>query len=146
MANYAIERALEQKEGQDNCSWGSYLRGAACSGVLPTNAFSASVKETAPKAAKSTAKTTTASKADDLTIIEGIGPKIADLLVNEGIDSFAKLAKAKAAKIKEILTAAGSRYKMHDPTTWAKQAQLAADGKMEELEKLKVELNGGKVK
>ena len=31
-----------------------------------------------------------------------------------------------------------------DPTTWAQQAQLAADGKMDELQALKDELNGGK--
>jgi predicted flap endonuclease-1-like 5' DNA nuclease len=96
-----------------------------------------------PKAAKTSE---TPAKADDLTIIEGIGPKIADLLRNDGIDTFAKLAKTKAAKVKEILTAAGSRYKMHDPTTWAQQAKLAAEGKMDELEKLKAELNGGKAK
>lgn len=67
-------------------------------------------------------------------------------MLNEGIDSFAKLAKTKADKIKEILVAAGSRYKMHDPTTWAKQAKLAAEGKMDELEQLKKELIGGKSK
>lgn len=81
-----------------------------------------------------------------MTIVEGIGPKIADILRNEGIDSFAKLAKTKTEKIKEILVAAGSRYKMHDPTTWAQQAKLAADGKMDELEQLKKELIGGKSK
>lgn len=29
MANYAIERALEQKDGQDNLSWGEYVRTSA---------------------------------------------------------------------------------------------------------------------
>jgi len=37
-----------------------------------------------------------------------------------------------------------SRYKMHDPTTWPKQAKLAADGKWDELKKLQDELDGGK--
>lgn len=35
MAEYAIERALNHKEGQDNCSWGTYLSGAI-QGALPT--------------------------------------------------------------------------------------------------------------
>ena len=86
----------------------------------------------------------TAVKADDLKIIEGIGPKIAEILIAAGIATFAELAKTKATKVKEILEAAGSRYKMHDPTSWPKQADLAAKGKMDELKKLQDELNGGK--
>ncbi len=33
-ANYAIERALEQKEGQDNLSWGEYVKRSAAGKVL----------------------------------------------------------------------------------------------------------------
>jgi large subunit ribosomal protein L21 len=89
----------------------------------------------APKAAK---------KGDDLKIIEGIGPKAAEVLVAAGIDTFAKLAKTKAEKINEILDGAEAKVQHLDPTTWAQQAQLAADGKMDELKKLQDELNGGK--
>ncbi len=81
---------------------------------------------------------------DDLKKVEGIGPKIAELLNNAGITTFAQLAKTDAEKIKEILSDAGSRYKMHDPTTWPKQAGLAAEGKWEELKKWQDELDGGK--
>ena len=81
---------------------------------------------------------------EDLTKIEGVGPKIAELLNNAGIYSFADLSKASSKKLKGILEAAGSRYQMHDPSTWAKQAKLAAGGKWEELEKWQDELNGGK--
>lgn len=84
------------------------------------------------------------SAADDLTIVEGIGPKIAELLVTAGINSYAELAKTEAEKVKEILAAAGSNFNTADPSTWAEQAQLAADGKFDELEKLKAELDGGK--
>ena len=83
-------------------------------------------------------------KADDLKIIEGIGPKAADVLVGAGIDTFAKLAKAKVAKINEILDGSEAKVQHLDPTTWAQQAQLAADGKMDELKKLQDELNNGK--
>ena len=93
----------------------------------------------APKAAKAKA-----AKADDLKIIEGIGPKAADVLVAAGIDTFAKLAATAAEKVKEILDGAEAKVQHLDPTTWAQQAQLAADGKMDELKKLQDELNGGK--
>ena len=83
-------------------------------------------------------------KADDLKIIEGIGPKAADVLVGAGIDTFAKLAKAKVAKINEILDGSEAKVQHLDPTTWAQQAQLAVDGKMDELKILKDKLNNGK--
>jgi len=44
------------------------------------------------------------------------------------------------------LEAAGSRYKMHDPSTWPKQAELAAKGKWDQLAILQDELSGGKKK
>lgn len=81
---------------------------------------------------------------DDLKRIEGIGPKIEELLVNAGISTFQELAELDVDKLKEILDAAGSRYRMHDPTTWPKQAALAADGKWDELKELQDSLKGGK--
>jgi large subunit ribosomal protein L21 len=95
------------------------------------------VEEKAPKAPK-------AKKGDDLVIIEGVGPKAAEALVAAGIDTFAKLAAASAEEVKAILDASTSKVQHLDPTTWAQQAQLAADGKMDELKQLQDELNGGK--
>jgi len=82
--------------------------------------------------------------ADDLTKIEGVGKKITELLFAEDIASFQDLAKSTPKKIRTILDAAGSKYKMHDPATWPKQAKLAAAGKWDELKKLQSELKGGK--
>ncbi len=82
---------------------------------------------------------------DDLKKIEGIGPKIADLLVAKGIITFADLSQTSSDTLKNILDGAGSKYKMHDPSTWAKQASLAANGNWDALKKLQDELNGGKV-
>ncbi|AEE19729.1 LSU ribosomal protein L21P [Dokdonia sp. Hel_I_63] len=96
----------------------------------------APAKETAPKA---TAKKS--SKADDLKKVEGIGPKIAETLVEAGISTFAELAKTDAAKISEII--AGVRGN-HVTDTWPAQAQMAADGKWDELKKWQDELDGGK--
>ena len=81
---------------------------------------------------------------DDLKKIEGIGPKIAGLLNDAGIVTFANLADAKIDDLKKILDDAGSRYRMHDPSTWPQQAKLAADGKWDELQKLQDELDGGR--
>ena len=96
------------------------------------------VSEDAPVAKKST------KKGDDLTIVEGIGPKVAAIFVEAGIKSFADLAKKSKEELEAILDPNGAAYVAMDPTTWAQQAQLAADGKMDELQALKDELNGGK--
>jgi len=42
------------------------------------------------------------------------------------------------------LEAAGSQFKMHDPTTWPKQSQMAHEEKWDELKKWQDELDGGK--
>ncbi len=91
-----------------------------------------------------TAPASKAAKGDDLKIIEGIGPKIAETLVAAGIISFTDLAATTAEKVKEILDASEGNFNAADPTTWAEQAQLAADGKMDELKELQDRLNGGR--
>jgi predicted flap endonuclease-1-like 5' DNA nuclease len=85
------------------------------------------------------------SKKDDLKVVEGIGPKIEGLFNEAGILTFEQLAGTSADRLKEILVAAGSRYQMHDPTTWPAQSKLAGEGKWEELKKWQDELNKGAV-
>ena len=102
------------------------------------------VEEVAAPKAEAKPKAAAADKGDDLKKIEGIGPKIATLLNEAGINTFAELAAANADTVRDILEQAGSRYKMHDPTTWSKQAALAAAGEWDELQKLQDELKGGK--
>ena len=82
-------------------------------------------------------------KADDLTLVEGIGPKIAVVLNTNGITTFAQLAKADPAAMQDMLKKSGGRFNMAKPDTWPKQAELAAAGKMDELKKLQDELHGG---
>ena len=99
-------------------------------------------KKSAPKKeAKPAAAKKSTSKGDDLKKIEGIGPKIAETLVEAGISTFAELAKTEASKISEII--AGVRGN-HVTDTWPAQAKLAADGKWDELKKWQDELDGGK--
>ena len=82
-------------------------------------------------------------KQDDLKIIEGIGPKIEELLHAGGITTWQALADAPTERVQEILTEAGSRYRTHNPGTWGKQAQLAVDGQWEALQILQDHLDGG---
>ena len=93
---------------------------------------------------KVTAKKRAVRSADDLTKIEGIGPKIAQLMNDAGIMTFANMAKCSVTRMQKVLNAAGSRYKMHNPSTWAQQAGLAAKGEWTKLTKLQKKLNGGK--
>jgi predicted flap endonuclease-1-like 5' DNA nuclease len=86
------------------------------------------------------------SKPDDLTKIEGIGPKIASLLKADGIETFEKLSKSSEKTLKAILVKAGPRFQMHNPSTWAAQAKIAAKGDWKALKKWQDELSGGKVK
>lgn len=126
------------------------IESIVASGAKPAKAEKAAPakKAAAPKAeakkteskAKPAAKKAT-GKADDLKKIEGIGPKIAETLVEAGIATFADLAKAKPAAISEII--AGVRGN-HVTDTWPAQAKLAADGKWDELKKWQDELDGGK--
>ncbi|MCB0641408.1 MAG: 50S ribosomal protein L27, partial [Phaeodactylibacter sp.] len=81
---------------------------------------------------------------NDLKLVEGIGPKIEGLLNDAGIVTWADLAKAATEKVQAILDEAGPRYRMHQPTTWAKQAKLADEGNWEELEAYQARLDGGR--
>ncbi|WP_299062515.1 50S ribosomal protein L21 [uncultured Polaribacter sp.] len=94
----------------------------------------------APKAKVAAKKS---AKGDDLKKIEGAGPKAAEALVNAGVDTFAKVAKADPVKLSEILTEASSRLSHIVTTTWPKQAGLAAEGKWDELKELQDRLDGG---
>ena len=88
-------------------------------------------------------KTSTKNSKDDLTKIEGIGPKIAKVLSDNGIKTFDDLASSKVEDISKILNE--NKLSNHSPDTWAKQATLAKDGKWDELKKLQDDLDGGKV-
>ena len=94
--------------------------------------------------ASATASAAPSAEGDDLTKVEGIGPKINDLLQADGINTFADLAATDVEKIREILKAAGSNFASRDPSTWPDQAKLAAEGKWDELKKWQDELDGGK--
>jgi len=99
-------------------------------------------KEKVETKAKPAAKKS--AKADDLTVIEGVGPKIAEVFVNAGLTTFDTLAAKTAEELKTILAEAGDQFNTAVTDTWPEQAKLAADGKFDELKKWQDELDGGK--
>ncbi|MFP4402041.1 MAG: hypothetical protein ACLFPL_02320 [Candidatus Nanoarchaeia archaeon] len=82
------------------------------------------------------------SRKDDLTIIEGVGPVIQEILYKHKITSFKQLSNTPAYKIKEILD--NNDLHTHSPKTWPKQAELAHKKKWDELYEWQEELMGGR--
>jgi len=80
--------------------------------------------------------------ADDLTSLEGIGPKVSQILKDAGYTTFADLAKADPAEVDKVLDSHG--LQMMDSEGWVDQAKLAAAGDLEGLAKLQDELKGGR--
>ena len=101
-------------------------------------------KTTKPKTVKAKVPAKSADTKDDLTKVEGIGKKIEVLLNKNNIGSFKQLSKATITTLKSVLESEGSKFRMHNPGTWPKQAKLAAEAKWEELEVLQKQLKGGK--
>lgn len=110
--------------------------------VIPTPAEARSVVVEEPQKDAAPAGMTEG----DLKIIEGIGPKIEEVLKNAGINDWATLAGTEPGRLKEILEEAGDRFRMHNPYTWPLQARLAAAGRWEEFHSYQDELKGGKEK
>jgi predicted flap endonuclease-1-like 5' DNA nuclease len=84
-------------------------------------------------------------KVDDLKKIEGIGTKIEGLLNDNGIMTFEQLSLMKVENLKAILDNAGSRYAIHDPSSWPQQATLAYNNKFDELAQMQASLKHGKI-
>jgi large subunit ribosomal protein L21 len=80
---------------------------------------------------------------DDIEIIEGIGPKIAKVLADNGITTFAQLADAQPDAMTAMLKASGGRFSLANTASWPQQAALLRDGKMDEFKRLTDELVGG---
>ncbi len=79
---------------------------------------------------------------DDLVIIEGIGPKVADLLKQNGIRTFAQLAATPVPALQKILLDNGLRFMK--PESWPEQGRLAAAGMMDELKAMQDKLVAGR--
>ncbi|MCC7206167.1 MAG: DUF4332 domain-containing protein [Anaerolineae bacterium] len=107
-------------------------------GVLPPDAPLAMTPQVAPAENVPADAIVT----DDLTIIEGIGPKIAAALAAAGISTYAKMARQTPADLEQIVRTAGVRMVGH-ALTWPEQAQLLAEGRLEEWKALAARLKAG---
>lgn len=84
-------------------------------------------------------------KQDDLKVVEGIGPKIADMFHGAGIKTWKALSETSVAACQEVLNGGGERYKVHDPASWPMQAKMCYEGKWKELFKWQYEHDHGKL-
>jgi predicted flap endonuclease-1-like 5' DNA nuclease len=110
-----------------------------------TAAPAAVVEETKP-APKARAAKSNAAKAegDNLTVIEGIGPKTQAALYNSGITTYAQVASASAEDLHRIVKVENNVQIVGDAATWPKQAQYLVDGDADGLKDYQDKLVGGR--
>lgn len=109
-----------------------------------TGAKAGGAKTVAASAPKTITFNGTKYKWDDLKIVEGIGPKIAEMLNAAGITTWAQLAVTSPYQLREILDAGGPQYNVAVPDSWPHQADLADKEDWDGLKKLQEELTGGR--
>ncbi|MGE5356670.1 MAG: helix-hairpin-helix domain-containing protein [Deltaproteobacteria bacterium] len=85
-----------------------------------------------------------ALKQDNLQVIEGIGPKMEELLKKNGINTLSDLASKNADFLRALLDNEGNKYSMIDPTTWSGQALLGRDGRWDDLIDMQKKLDTGR--
>ena len=133
-------KGYKKKNGHRQSLTEIVIESIVTSGAKPKKkAEKAPVKAEPKVVAKPKAKKAS-SKGDDLKKVEGIGPKIASTLNEAGIMTFEDLSKTAPAKIAEIIKDVRGN---HVPDTWPKQAQLAHEGKWDELNEWQDKLDGG---
>lgn len=81
---------------------------------------------------------------DDLKVVEGVGPRIEELLNQHGIFTWSMLAKTPIERLARILETGNGHLKMHNPKTWPDQAALAASGRWKELKEFQDLLDAGR--
>jgi predicted flap endonuclease-1-like 5' DNA nuclease len=81
---------------------------------------------------------------DDLEVVEGVGPKIAQIFREAGVTTFARLAAMSPAEIQPLLDAAGPNFRIANPQTWPEQAALAAANRWTDLKALQDSLTAGR--
>ncbi len=104
---------------------------------IPHDNISTPINENENKNEKEDKKEATPIHKDDLKIIEGIGERIEFFLNESGIFTWEQLAQQSVESLNNILELyEGASYRIHNPTSWPKQAELAAKGKWDEFKAL----------
>lgn len=78
---------------------------------------------------------------DNLQIIEGVGPKMEELLQGAGYSNWASLAEASFETLRKLLDEVG--YQFANPHSWPRQARLAHEGKWADLVEFQQFLSAG---
>ena len=141
--DYAREEAARKAKEEAKAKADEAKKAAAQKEAEAQKAAKASAAKAKATEAALDAEDAEAVEPDDLKRIEGIGPKISGLLQDAGIKTFAQLAATEVERLKELLEEA-KLLRLADPTTWPRQAKLAAAGKWDALEKWQAKLSGGK--
>lgn len=81
---------------------------------------------------------------DDLKLVEGIGPKIAEHLAKHGLKTWSDLASAKPNQLRKVLDEGGDRFQWHDPTSWPEQCKLMVENRWDELRRYQQKLSRSK--
>jgi predicted flap endonuclease-1-like 5' DNA nuclease len=90
---------------------------ASASPVIITNGSTTSIESV--RSSKSKGKV----RLDDLTLIQGIGPKTQSILNENGIQTFTQLGKMGIKKLKVLMDESGSKSRSFDPKAWATEAR-----------------------
>jgi len=112
--------------------------------TVAKKAVAKKINKTTTKSSAKKINTTKKKGKIDFTVIEGVGPKICQILMKAGYKDFAALGTAKVGDLRKVLGDAGSRYQMHDPSTWSRQAKMAAKDQWTKLNEFQATLKGGK--
>ena len=82
------------------------------------------------------------SQRDDLTKIRGIGKATSNLLSRSGITSYRDLYEVEPQRLRQLLDQAGRKFKLIDPSSWSRQAELAMSADWDGLERWQSESAG----
>jgi predicted flap endonuclease-1-like 5' DNA nuclease len=81
---------------------------------------------------------------DNLQVVEGIGPKIEEVLKEAQVTTWKILSGKSEEQLRTILTDYNPNYRIHNPKSWPQQALLASQSKWDELIEYQKFLDGGK--
>jgi predicted flap endonuclease-1-like 5' DNA nuclease len=136
-----------RKDGSDSTGSGNYNSTSHTSNqashAYASNANTVTAGATGASVALAAAAGFKIKGNNDLEVIEGIGPKIADLFRNNGTHTFAQLSSMSLAEMHKVLENGGSRFKLANPGSWAQQARLCHENRWSELKALQDTLDGG---
>lgn len=144
VAEIVIEEPIVPVVVEETAASAEVLADTPAPPIVATKTRTPKAKAAAATSSESVVPVAAASEPDDLTVVEGIGPKIQMLLNQYGIYTYHELADTEVNRLKEILQSAGPQLAMHDPGTWPSQANLAANDQWDALKSIQGFLKGGK--